>query len=154
MPLAPRGAMHTRRLRGGAMRRGARPWHDFRCGLAVVFIAAGCTSSPSTTTFGVRIVDGGFDGGFVDTCSSPTLVLVAPLQNGIGGTGDLHAIAGNSPGRLFFSWSSTPGSRVKPVSATDAKYVCVAPGRQTLTLTATDDRGCEQFFNVTVLCVE
>ncbi|HEX4474718.1 MAG TPA: hypothetical protein VH142_06555 [Polyangiaceae bacterium] len=154
MPLAPRGATDARRLREGVARRSAEAWRQASGAFAVVFFACGCTSSPSATTFGVRIVDGGFDGGFVDTCSSPTLVLVAPLQNGIGGTGDLHAVAGNSPGRLFFSWSSTPGSRIKPIDATDAKYVCVAPGRQTLTLTATDDRGCEQFFNVTVLCVE
>lgn len=154
MPLAPRGAKDTRRLREGVARRGPPAWRESSGAIAVVFIVLGCTSSPSTTTFGVRIVDGGFDGGFVDTCSSPTLVLVAPLQNGIGGTGDLHAVAGNSPGRLFFSWTSTPGSRVKPVSATDAKYVCVAPGRQTVTLTASDGHGCEQFFDVTVLCVK
>jgi hypothetical protein len=84
-------------------------------------------------------------------CSSVTLVVVTPLQTGIGGTGDLHAQSDTQS--MSFSWTGSRGVRVSNSRWADASFTCIASGSQTLTLRATDPNHCVERYDVDINCV-
>jgi hypothetical protein len=107
------------------------------------------------TTYGSNEGKLAFDAS-LNACPRITRMSVAPLQLGIGGYGLLRARATDTetdPGSLSYRWHGTRGVHVVNARAASSSYVCTAPGAQTLTLTVTDEGGCDDVMTADVLCV-
>jgi hypothetical protein len=90
-----------------------------------------------------------------DNCPTITSAMAAPVQTSVGGAVDVRATATDpDPGETVrYAW--TPAADFSSPGAAATAYRCPRAGRQTLTLTVTDDHQptpCATTATLTVTC--
>jgi hypothetical protein len=84
-------------------------------------------------------------------CPDIRYYTVAPLQTSVGGSLELRVAASNDGGPVAIRWSGT-GGEIDDPSAEETTYVCTAPGKQRITVTAFGV-ACERSQQIDVRCV-
>jgi hypothetical protein len=114
-----------------------------------------CSGADSASAYDFRQGKLEFDAS-LNACPRIARMSAAPLQLAVGAYGMLRARATDvetNPGSLSYRWHGTRGVHVVKEHAANSAYVCTAPGAQTLTLTVTDEGGCDDVMTIDVLCV-
>ena len=127
-----------------------------RCVLAITALLLGGSGCGGGEHFTEPRRDAGpaKDAGGPDVCPEIALVIVAPLQTGVGGRGLLHAEAADAGTVVSFDWFGTAGVRVAMGHAADASYTCVTQGHQTLTLQARTTSECKATYQIGIICAK